>query len=105
MDIERAKELLKNIKYISYNEPHVSNRCITRFMNKEEIKKYISNTDALVLAYKLKARYSDEEKYELYFKISSNKTLKLYALFKNNEMHILTIIVRLRKWQNMIKQI
>ena len=105
-DLLKIRKMLSRYskKNIIFNEPHVTIRCIQRNITKEQVKDIVMNPDNLVLAYKAKSVRSDEDKYELFFKLSSNKTLKLPVVFKSNKLYIITVIVRWRKWQAMIRK-
>ena len=105
MDLEEIKSRLKQYKkeQISYNDPHVSIRCIQREFSKEQIAQNLLNPDNLVLAYQQIASEESELKYALYFKLNSSKTLKLIVVLKKEELYIITVIVRWRKWESMIR--
>lgn len=106
MELDSIKKRLKEYRkeQIEYNEPHVAMRCLQRETSKETIEQNLLNPENLVLAYPSKALKEGEEKYELYFKLSSNKTLKLPVVFKKNSLYIITVIMRWRKWQSMVKK-
>jgi hypothetical protein len=101
MEVGEIRKKLSNYNKIQYNDPHVTIRCLQREISKEQIEKNTLNPENLVLAYTTK---ENPDKYELYFKLNSNKTLKLVAMFKKDELYIITVIMRWRKWQNMIKR-
>ena len=105
MNLDEVKEKLGRyfIEQIKYNDPHVSFRCAQREVSKEVIERHLLNPEELVLAYKEESLGINEEKYELYFKLSSSKTLKLIAVLKEQELYIVTVIVRLRRWKNLVK--
>jgi len=105
LEIEELKKKLINYKreQICYNEPHFSLRCAQREISKNLIEENLLNPNNLILAYSLEALNEAEEKYEVYFKLSSNRTLKLIIVLRRESLYIITVMVRYRKWQNLIK--
>jgi len=106
--VTKIKKKLRSYKEeeIEYNDPHVKIQMILREGSKEEIVKHILNPQHLVHIEITKGKYGDTI-YNLYFKLSNTRTLKLPVMFDKDgkkSLYILTYIKRYRAWQNMIRR-
>lgn len=73
---------------------------------REEVEYHLLHPDKLVHVSEELGKYGDR-KYELYFRISNMRTLKIPVLFDPQGrkcLYILTYIMRYRAWQGMVKK-
>lgn len=107
-DLEKIKQKLRSYKPgdVIFNEPHFTDRLVSRTENKEDVIGLLLNPDSLVHVKTELGRYGDT-KYCLYFELGPNRTLLLPLLFDphgRKSLYILTYILRYRSWQNMVNE-
>ena len=105
--IEEVRKRLAKYKKeeIKFNEPHFTEQIASREGNRQEVIDNLLNPKRLVYAYK--DRRGKNEIYNLHFKISNTRTMRLPVIFDKDSrkgLYILTYIMRYRAWQNMIRK-
>ena len=88
---------------IVFNEPHFTNQLILREGNREEVIDNLLNPDKLMHATK-ECDSRGNVVYNLFFKISRSRTMKLPVVFGKKGLYIKTYIMRYRRWQNMVRR-
>ncbi|HLD05399.1 MAG TPA: hypothetical protein VJG90_06785 [Candidatus Nanoarchaeia archaeon] len=107
-EIEEIKQKLMSYKPedLEFNEPHFTDRLVSRRENKEDVVQLILNPGQLVYVKKEIGLYGDT-KYSLYFELEPYRTLILPVIFDRNRrksLYIITYILRHRSWRNMVNE-
>ncbi len=104
-DVEQIKSKLKNYnkEHIFFNEPHFTNQLLLREGNKEQVVDNLLKPDKLVYCCTEKDSFGNIV-YNLHFRISNSRTMKLPVVFDKKGLYIKTYIMRYRRWQNMVRK-
>ncbi|MAG77899.1 hypothetical protein CL616_00880 [archaeon] len=95
--MEEIKDKLRNVERIIFTK-HAKQQIILRESSEESLLSYIRSLNKLVYFQK------DGHKYNLYFALSNERTIKLPVVFEGKTLYILTYVLRYRSWQRMVKK-
>ena len=104
--LEEIRALLKKYtrEQVTFNEPHITERCLWRNITKEEIVECLLSANLLVYAGEQEASTQKEKKYDLYFTLSNTRAYRIVAVLREKSLYVITVIKINRRWQGMVSK-
>jgi len=104
-DVEKIRKFLKelrneNVKFKHHFYVKTADRPVTKWL----VKEYLKKSERLLNAEKQQTKRKREEKYKLWFKLSSRYYLVIIVSISGKHLNIITAWNTNRKWQKALKK-